>query len=200
MIQLIENLLVIKNFGPTARNVLKLSMLSGTLFWRYLNSSFISGHVRSLLCMRYHTAWFASIVHCNVKKAIVALWRATLCSVPSFSDWWSCMETCLTQGTRRSPSCQSHRTWRRRRPVTDRLCKFWTNTCTLKHTAVFSHWVHWVLNYRTFCIILIVGGNLSLYGGNTFTRELLRGKIMKNRSAFWQRKIIPQMRIILALG
>ena len=67
---------------------LKLSMLSGTLlFWRYLNSSFISGHVRSPLCMRYHiTAWFASIVHCNVKKAIVALWRATLCSVPSFSD------------------------------------------------------------------------------------------------------------------
>ena len=37
-------------------------------------------------------------------------------------------------------------------------------------------------------------------GGNTFTGELLRGKIMKNRSAFWQRKIIPQMRIILALG
>ena len=88
MIQLIEKLLVIQNFGPTARNALKLSILSGTLFWRYLNSSFISGHVRSLLYMRYRTAWFASIVHCNVKKAIVALWRATLCSVPSFSDWW----------------------------------------------------------------------------------------------------------------
>ena len=69
-----------------------------------------SGHYSAILHAISHHAWFASIVHCNVKKAIVALWRATLCSVPSFSDWWGCMETCLTQGTRRSPSCQSHRT------------------------------------------------------------------------------------------
>ena len=153
---------MIKNFGPTARNVLKLSMLSGTLFWRYLNFSFISGHVRSLLCMRYHTAWFASIVHCNVKKAIVALWRAALCSVPSFSDWWGCMETCLTQGTRRSPSCQSHRTWRRRRPVTDMdfarsewIHALWSipqsfhTGCTgckiIAHSASFSLFLHHII-------------------------------------------------------
>lgn len=182
---------VTKNFGPIVRNALKLSILSGTLFWQYLNSSFISGHVRPLLCMRYHTAWFASIVDCNVKKAIVALWRATLCS--SFGDWWGCMETCLTQDTRRSPASRiGPDNWQTLQVLSEYI--HFEAYCSLFALGVLGVKLSHILHY-SHC-----RWESKFTRGNTFTRELLRGKIMKNRSAFWQRKIIPQMRLILALG
>ena len=67
--------------------------------------------------------------------------------------------------------------------------------CSLFTLGVLSVKLSHILYYSHY-----VGGNLSLYESNKVTRELLRGKIMKNRSAFWQRKIIPQMWLILALG
>ena len=146
---------------------------------------------QALLCMRYHTAWFASIVDCNVKKAIVSLWRATLCS--SFGDWWGCMETCLTQDTRRSPASRiGPDNWQTLQVLSEYI--HFEAYCSLFALGVLGVKLSHILHY-SHC-----RWESKFTRGNTFTRELLRGKIMKNRSAFWQRKIIPQMRLILALG
>ena len=106
--------------------------------------TFILGSYLCKTAVIYHFAlnWTATSGKAPPRvSTILHLW----CSVPSFSDWWVVrLHGDMPDSRHPAVSCQSYRTWRRRRPVTDRLCNFWVNTCTLKHTAVFSHWVYWV--------------------------------------------------------